>query len=98
MRWFFCLALTLLFSCSSNPNPGRKVGVDASWYPLNFGDRGNNVTAFSTELLAEIGKVEKIAFVKVTVNWNDLMEGLQKNKYESHLNLDASLHLQRKAV
>lgn len=81
---FLFLILVSLFSCGkSSSNGGRKVGVDASWYPLQLGPRDNNVTAFSTELLTEIGKVEKIPFVKVTVNWNDLLEGLQQNQYEA---------------
>lgn len=80
------VVLLVLFGCSkSTSNGGRRVGVDASWYPLQFGTRDNSVTAFSTELLTEIGKVEKIPFVKVTVNWNDLMEGLQKDQYEAIL-------------
>ncbi len=81
----FLITLMTLCSCSSSSNGDRRVGVDATWYPLDFGVRDNNITAFSTELLTEIGKVEKIPFVKVTVNWNDLMEGLQKNKYEAIL-------------
>ena len=81
----FLITLMTLCSCSSNSDGGRRIGVDATWYPLDFGARDNNITAFSTELLTEIGKVEKIPFVKVTVNWNDLMEGLQKNKYEAIL-------------
>jgi polar amino acid transport system substrate-binding protein len=80
----FIFMLLTLFSCGGS-NSGRKVGVDASWYPLEFGKRDNNVTAFSTELLTEIGKLGKIPFVKVTVNWNDLMDGLQKNEYEAIL-------------
>jgi polar amino acid transport system substrate-binding protein len=45
----------------------------------------NNTTAFSTELLTEIGRIQKIPFVKVSVNWDDLMEGLQKERYEAIL-------------
>lgn len=85
-RIFSCLILLLtLFSCGSNSNGGRKVGVDASWYPLNLDGRTNNVTAFSTELLGQIGKIEKIPFVRVTVNWDTLLEGLKKNEYEAIL-------------
>jgi polar amino acid transport system substrate-binding protein len=61
------------------------VAIDSSWYPLEFGERTNNVTAFSTELLTEIGKTEKIAFVKLTVNWDTLLEGLKKKNYEAIL-------------
>lgn len=82
---FFALVLIALCSCGGKTTSGRTVGVDASWYPLDFGTRDNSITAFSTELLTEIGRVEKIPFVKVTVNWNDLMEGLQKDQYEAIL-------------
>lgn len=82
---FLIVILLALLSCSKSSNNGRRIGVDASWFPLEFGIRDNNVTAFSTELLTEIGKIEKIPFVKITVNWNDLMEGLQKDKYEAIL-------------
>lgn len=78
------LVLFFLSSCS-NSHQVCKVGVDSSWYPLNFGDRDSNVTAFSTELLTEIGKIEKIPFVKITVNWDTLLEGLQKDQYEAIL-------------
>jgi ABC-type amino acid transport substrate-binding protein len=87
---FYLCGLFLIFLSFSSCNKGTskqgsRVGVDSSWYPLQLGPRENNVTAFSTELLAEIGRVEHIPFVKVNVNWNDLMEGLQKNKYEAIL-------------
>ena len=88
MRRFFVLfflILATLSSCGGTSNGGRKVGVDASWYPLQMGGLDNNVTAFSTELLTDIGRSQKIPFVKVTVNWDDLMEGLQKDKYEAIL-------------
>jgi polar amino acid transport system substrate-binding protein len=79
------LILITLLGCSKSSNGGRRVGIDPYWFPLDLGIRNNNVTAFSTELLTEIGKIEKIPFVRVSVNWNDLMEGLQKDKYEAIL-------------
>lgn len=88
MRRIFCLCFSLLFAlfgCGSSSSKGCRVGVDASWYPLTLGERDNAITAFSTELLSEIGKIEKIPFVKVTVNWDVLMEGLQKDQYQAIL-------------
>ncbi len=85
MRSFYLLACLLLVGCSETPNDTQRVGMDAYWYPLDFGTNTNNVTAFSTELLTGIGILEKIPFTKITVNWNDLVEGLQKEKYEAIL-------------
>jgi polar amino acid transport system substrate-binding protein len=79
------LVLCTLLSCSKSSNGGRRVGVDPYWSPLDLGTRENSVTACSTDLLTEIGKLEKIPFVKVSVNGNDFMEGLQKGQYEAIL-------------
>jgi polar amino acid transport system substrate-binding protein len=79
------LILLTLFSCSSSSDNSCRVGVDPEWYPLGLGKMDNSVNAFSTELLTKIGKLEKIPFVKISVNWNELMEGLQKDKYEAIL-------------
>jgi len=79
------LLLLILSACGGGSMESRRVGVDSSWYPLDFGNETNNVNAFSTELLTTIGHLEKIPFVKIGVNWNDLMEGLQKDKYEAIL-------------
>ncbi|MEN9344173.1 MAG: hypothetical protein RLZZ453_960 [Chlamydiota bacterium] len=59
--------------------------MDPSWYPLKFGDREANITAFSTELLSMIGSKEDISITKISVSWDDLMEGLQKGEYEAIL-------------
>ncbi len=55
--------------------------MDQSWYPLLLDGKENNLTAFSTELLQEIGKKEEIAFSKAAVGWDVLMEGLKKGEY-----------------
>src|ERR1700691_4288664 len=81
----FLIVLSLFSSCGTTPNQTCRVGVDPSWYPLQFGNRENNVTAFSTELLGAIGEKEKIAFTRVSTNWDDLLQGLQKDEYEAIL-------------
>ncbi len=88
MRLFLLvIGLVLTFcGCTSNPSkPCCRIGVDSNWYPLQFGSRDNNINAFSTELLTEIGKLEKIPFVKVTVNSTNLLDGLQNGQYEAIL-------------
>jgi polar amino acid transport system substrate-binding protein len=86
MRVIFLLFCVWLSACSSGSSKmERRIGVDASWFPLGIAGRENNVTGFSTELLKEIGKVEKISITKVTVNWDNLIEGLQQHKYEAIL-------------
>lgn len=82
---FSLIVACLLSSCSSSPTKPHIVGIDPSWYPMQFGNLENNVTAFSTELLSAIGEKEKIAFSKISVGWEDLMQGLQKDEYEAIL-------------
>lgn len=83
--FLLCFAL-LLFGCGKPSLRGSyRVGMDPTWYPLSIGDRNQRLTAFSTELLTEIGEVEHIGFTKVSVNWDDLISGLQKGKYEAVL-------------
>src|SRR5690348_8870757 len=82
---FLCFFF-VLSSCSSSHNHREvKVGIDPSWYPLQFGGREKNVNAFSTELLTEIGKIEKIPFVKVVASWDNLMLHFQKGAYQAIL-------------
>lgn len=83
--WFATLCC-ITFSCGgSSQKPTYRVGVDPSWYPLLLDGKERNLTAFSTELLQEIGKKEDIAFSKATVGWDVLMEGLQKGEYTAIL-------------
>lgn len=82
---FLCCALFYGCHTPSSPLHEKKIGVDPSWFPLSIPGRENNVTGFSTELLKEIGKSENLHITKVTVNWDDLVDGLKKNKYDGIL-------------
>ena len=79
------LILLVLLSCSGGNQKEYEIGMDPTWTPLPFGNREQNVTAFSTELLREICKLEKIAITKVNVSWDNLMSGLQKKQYQAIL-------------
>lgn len=81
---FFYLLLLLLCCCGGGQSKGGfEIGIDPTWTPFEFGDREQNVTAFSTELLREIGKVEKISLTKINVAWDNLLPGLKKGKYQA---------------
>lgn len=78
--------LLLLLGCSrTRPHAEYRVGIDPTWYPLTLEGKENSVTAFSTELLQEIGKEELIAFTKVSVSWNILVDGLKEKRYQAIL-------------
>ncbi len=78
--------LLLLTSCGGGSQKDQyRIGMDPSWYPMELGVRNNSITAFSTDLLTEIGLVEKVGFTKVSVSWDNLMLGLQKGEYQGIL-------------
>ena len=62
-----------------------QIGVDPSWYPLLLDNKESSLTAFSTELLQEIAKLEEIGVTKVTVSRDHLMDGLKKGEYSGIL-------------
>lgn len=81
---FFLIALCLCAGCST-PKKEYSIAIDPSWEPLNLEGKEKRVTAFSTELLQQIGILENIAFTKVTVSWNVLLPGLEKKEYDGIL-------------
>lgn len=84
--FWFAILCCIAFSCGGGSQKTMyKVGVDPTWYPQLLDGKESNLTAFSTELLQEIGKKEDITFSKVTVSWDVLMEGLKKGEYTAIL-------------
>ena len=63
-RWFISLMLFLMMvlgGCNGTTSPTKKhyiVARDPTWYPLDFMGKGDNVLAFSDELLNQIAKIE----------------------------------------
>ena len=78
-------ALSLTACSCTMKKKEQRVGVDPSWYPLDLPQRYPNITAFSTDILKGIGKIEHIPFIKVTMSWDNLMSGLKKGEYEAIL-------------
>ncbi|HEY2810492.1 MAG TPA: transporter substrate-binding domain-containing protein [Rhabdochlamydiaceae bacterium] len=86
ISFLLCVAYALFSGCGkASSNKGNAIGVDESWFPLQMSGRENNVTGFSTDLLRDIGKMEKISLTKISVNWDDLVEGLHKGQYDAIL-------------
>jgi ABC-type amino acid transport substrate-binding protein len=59
--------------------------MDPQWHALPIDGKDSNITGFSTDLLQEIGRIEKINFVKVSVSWDQVIPGLIKKNYEAIL-------------
>lgn len=82
------LIALILHGCGCGKISGKqkiRIGVDPSWYPLNFGSQTAYVNGFIEDLLLEIAKSEKIQFVRIDVNSGDLVPGLKEGKYDAVL-------------
>ena len=79
LRYLSCLLLIYLGSCSSSSKI-YKIGVDPSWFPLDFMNKEPYVFAFTVELLEKIAYEKHCHFERLTVNWDDLLSSLQTHK------------------
>jgi polar amino acid transport system substrate-binding protein len=83
----FFLSWILIQSCGcGNHGSGvYRVGIDSNWYPINFGAQQAYVNAFTEELLLDISRYTGIEFERIPANWDNLVEGLKKKKYDAVL-------------
>jgi ABC-type amino acid transport substrate-binding protein len=80
---FFCM-LVFLVSCGSSSKPLR-IGIDPNWYPQNFQGKEFYINGFIDDLLLEISKDSGLEIVKVTANWDSLLDGVKQHRYEAVL-------------
>jgi len=86
LRIILLLLLLLTSSCSGKKSgSGYEIGIDPTWYPLQTPGQEKNILAFSVELLVEIAKREHLQLAIRSVNWNNLMQGLEEKKYDAIL-------------
>lgn len=88
-KWFpFILSALLVAapSCSSQKKGATyEIGIDPSWYPLPLAGQERNVFAFLIELLVEIAQNQGIELSVGIANWDNLLDGLEKNQYAAAL-------------
>lgn len=82
------LGLGLFFTnCSTGKGSdgAYRIALDTNWYPLNFQEKNAYVLGFTDDLLFEISRISGLQFEKITTNWDMLLPGLQKEKYDAVL-------------
>lgn len=87
MRYLF-LIIALVFCCScscSRKQEKTKIGIDASWSPLNFGGANSYVNGFLDELLLEVAHEMHIEFEKIPASSDNLFLGLKRDQYAAIL-------------
>lgn len=88
MRAFLLVLLAVFTSCSSKEQSRHgtyRIGIDASWSPLNFDKQQPYVNGYVEDLLLEISRYNGISFEKVSANFDTLREGLNKGQYDAIL-------------
>lgn len=83
-RYSVAILLIIIGGCSSS-HQIYKIGIDPTWFPLDVINKEAYILAFSTELLQKIAQLKHVEFERVTVSWDNLLEGLKKNHYEGIL-------------
>ncbi|MDE3055925.1 MAG: transporter substrate-binding domain-containing protein [Verrucomicrobiota bacterium] len=79
----FTTVLLFLQGCSGPQMETVRVGVDSTWYPIDFAEETSYVNGFIQELLLEISKESSLQFIQVTANSDSLYEGVQKGNYST---------------
>ncbi|MEN9654546.1 MAG: hypothetical protein RL235_658 [Chlamydiota bacterium] len=77
--------LLIQVACSSSVG-GKKViriGVDATWYPIDFGPQQPYVNGYIDDLLLEVATQGKIAFEKVHAEGPGLQRGLVEGQFDA---------------
>jgi polar amino acid transport system substrate-binding protein len=79
----FLLLCFFLTSCGSFSEKPIRLGVDTSWYPIDFGNQQGDVNAYIEELLQIISRKEDLTFAKINANWDSLFDDLDKGIYKA---------------
>lgn len=85
MRWIIPLLAALLFSCGSEQSRHGtfRIGIDATWSPLDFGQQQAYVNGYVEDLLLEISRYSGIEFEKISANWDSLFAGMKAGHYDA---------------
>ncbi len=79
-RFVIVIASCIFFlSCTGKkPDYDFTIALDPAWYTLQAPGREADLTAFTTELILEIGKLEGIKIGVYQRSWSNLMYALQE--------------------
>ncbi len=88
MRLFYLVLALFCVSggCSkSNSEKIYSIGIDPTFFPLQIVEGRGDLLGFISEVLQEIGKEKKVHLARVSMSWDNLLEGLRLHKYEGAL-------------
>ena len=82
------LLILVLLACGCGGGSMRgtmRIGVDTTWYPLNFGSETPLVNGYTEDFLLEMARYSGMQFELISANWDTLVSGLQEKKYDAIL-------------
>ena len=80
------VAFLALQGCGSPRGGGSiRIGIDSTWYPIDFGTQTAYVNGFVEELLLEIAKNSGIELERVSANGDSLYEEMKRGRYDAVL-------------
>lgn len=82
---FVILVALCLFGCGGRTAKVYRIGMDPSWFPLDTANREANLFAFTNELLKEVAVRKKIRLERVSMSWDNLLDGLKLGRYDAVL-------------
>jgi len=72
-------------SCGNSARQGLRIGIDANWYPIDFGRQESYINGFTEDLLLEIARYSGIEFQRIPANWDNLFDGMKEKKFDAVL-------------
>jgi len=81
----YIFAALCLAGCAQNSSTPFKIGVDPTWYPVNFEDQTAYVNGFVEDLLLEMAWHGRFEWEKVHEAGDSLLLGLKQKKYDAIL-------------
>ena len=81
---FIIVGCLFFLSCTGNKADfDYTIALDPSWYSMQAPGREADLTAFTTELILEIGKLEKVTIGVYQRSWSNLMYALQEGQCDA---------------
>jgi polar amino acid transport system substrate-binding protein len=83
--FFLVLSFCCFGGCGTHHLKTYRIGMDPSWFPLDTANREANLFAFTNDLLKEIALRGKVRLERVSMSWDNLLDGLKLGRYDAVL-------------
>lgn len=80
---FVCMAA--VFCGCSKERTVLRVGIDPTWYPLDFDAQQPLVNGFIEDLLREVSNYSGMRIERIEANWDSLLDGVREKRYDAVL-------------